>query len=105
MSDQNTQILELEITQEDIDKSIERRKKRGADITRCCVISTAAQRQLNNKRIESAFGSLWFNNQEFKGDNDLEEFMVAFDSRNYSSLKPRKFILTLIERTPSVEQN
>lgn len=95
---QNTEILELEITQEDIDRSIER-SKNGLP-SRCCVVSTAAQRQLNDPTIASAAGELYIYEPEytvFDGGQELQNVMDMFDRDEFHKIKPRKFILTKID--------
>ena len=92
---QQTEILELEVTQEDLDGAIERIDYGGRP-SECCVISTAAQRQLENPAITSAFGRVFLNDGSdgvYEEQDELRSYMVAFDAGMYEQLAPRKFVL------------
>ena len=93
----------LNITQEDIDKSI-----KNADMEKppsgSCVVSTAAQRQFNNPLITSAAGKVFMNTErcstegevpEYDGGYELQNLMNKFDSGQYASIAPRSYTLIL----------
>lgn len=91
---QQTEILELEITQEDIDRSIERRNTLTERICNCCVVSTAAQRQLGDETVSSAHGEIYLeDNTQYEYNSELAVYMSDFDNKRYDKVTPRKFIL------------
>lgn len=92
---QNTRILELEITQEDIVEAVKQSRK-GENISESCVVSVAARRQGVSNFTASASGYL----NVSVGDTEwyspeAEEVMNQFDQnfrRNDNPVKPCKLI-------------
>ena len=95
---QQTRILELEITQNDIFDAVRESRKPDKDITTSCVVSVAARRQ-EVENFHASAGGLLCNHT---GDGmwyspEAKKLMSAFDN-NYrwldSPVKPCKLIFT-----------
>lgn len=103
---QNTQTLDFEITEQDLETAYARSIKSSLNnICYTCVVSTAAQRLFGDETISSSYASIQNGMDTWLGGSDLADYMDTFD-RNYlkglvvlkSLLKPQKFVLTLRER-------
>lgn len=98
---QQTEIFELDVTQEDIDNAIAR-VAQGEDIEDACVISVSAQRHFARKDICSGEDKIFVGTRPlakdgiWNGGKELAQYMYNFDLCGNLLIKPRKFILTKV---------